>query len=160
MWEAIEMVLTSQAAPYVLLTLLMIIIIIAGLIKHGYIRIESKAMTVTTEDRERAIIRQQTEWVKVHLEGLEKSMPKPDDYNPWRGKYVVEAVYDEYVKMITYNHLTTNSAYVDVKSDVIVSLVHSLTEKPEFHSKEFEDFLREDTKNSIAKLVQIREVYK
>lgn len=160
MWEAIQAVLTSQGAPYFLVTLLVIVIIFAGLIKHGYIRIESKAVSITTEDKERAIIRNQTEWVKIHLEGLEKSMPKPEGYNYWRGKYVVEAVFDEYVKIITYNHVTTNQAYIDVKSDTMVSLVHSLTEKPEFHSKEFEDFLREDTKACITELVQLRELYK
>ena len=73
---------------------------------------------------------------------------------------IAEMVYDEYVEWITFNHLSTSSAYIEIKQDKIVNLVHSLTQNPAFHTKEFEDQLREDTKQSIEKLVQIRGVYK
>lgn len=160
MWETLGWVLTSPNAVNILLFLSFIVILGWLAAKTGLLNIHTNAVTMGAADREREIIRQQTEWVKIHLEGLEKSMPKPEGYNAWRGMYIVETVYDEYVNWITYNHLTTKSSYVDIKQDRIVSLVHRLTDKEEFHSKEFEEFLREDTGNSIAKLVQIREVYK
>lgn len=158
--ESVERILTSPNAPIVLIFLTFVVVIGWIAAKTGLLNIHTDNIRMGVEDRERAIIRCQTEWIKNHLEGLERSMKKPKDYDEWRGKYVIEVVYDEYVKMIAYNHITTDPQYVEVKSDTIVSIIHKLTEKPEFQGKAFENVIREDTKANIAKLVQIRELYK
>lgn len=162
MWEQIGKILTGPNASIVLICVLVLALIIVVAADKGFITIHTKVATISSgaADREREIIRQQTEWIKLHLEGMERGMAKPDFYDQWRGKFIVEAVYDEYVAMITYNHLSTESAYVDVKADKIVSIVLKYVEKPEFQTEEFENWLREDTKENIAKLVQIRKLYK
>lgn len=162
MWEQIGKILTGPNAAMVLMCILILALLIVIAADKGFITIHTKVATISSgaADREREIIRQQTEWIKLHLEGMEMGMHKPDYYDPWRGKFIVEAVYDEYVAMITYNHLSTDSAYVDVKADKIVSIVHKYVEKPEFQSEEFEEWLREDTRANIAKLIQIRKLFK
>jgi len=160
MWQTIEHLLMSPNATIILVFLAFAIIIGLVLSKTGLLNIHTDTVSLGAANKEREIIRQQVEWVRLHCEGAESAMKKPEEYDSWKGKYIAEMVYDEYVEWITFNHLSTSSAYIEIKQDKIVNLVHSLTQNPAFHTKEFEDQLREDTKQSIEKLVQIRGVYK
>lgn len=160
MYETVEHILVSSNAAIVLIFLAFIAVIAVILAKKGILNIHTSAVQLGAADQERDIIRQQLEWVRVHLEGVESSMPKPEGYNQWLGKYVVEAVYDEYVDWITFNHINASPAYVEIKQDKLVSLIRKLVIKDEFRTKEFEDKIREDTQLCIEKLIQIRKVYK
>ena len=160
MWEAIRDVLLSPNVTIILCFVVFVLLLGVVLSKTGLLKIHTNALEIGAADRERNIIRQQLEWIRLHLEGLESTMPKPPRYDEWRGKYIVSAVFEEYVAWITLNHLNTSTAYIEIKQDRIVSLVHSLTFKEEFRSDEFDEFLRKTTKENIEKLVQIRSVYK
>lgn len=160
MYETVEHILVSSNAAIVLIFLAFIAVIAVILARKGILNIHTSAVQLGAADQERDIIRQQLEWVRVHLEGVESSMPKPEGYNQWLGKYVVEAVYDEYVDWITFNHINASPAYVEIKQDKLVSLIRKLVIKDEFRTKEFEDKIREDTQLCIEKLIQIRKVYK
>lgn len=160
MYETVEHILVSSNAAIVLIFLAFIAVIAVILAKKGILNIHTSAVQLGAADQERDIIRQQLEWVRVHLEGVESSMAKPEGYNQWLGKYVVEAVYDEYVDWITFNHINASPAYVEIKQDKLVSLIRKLVIKDEFRTKEFEDKIREDTQLCIEKLIQIRKVYK
>ena len=159
MWDAIRDVLTSTNATMILLFLMSVILIGVALFKTGLLNVHTKNVQIGASDKERSIIRNQIEWVKLHCEGLEGTIEKPENYNTWRGRYVAERVYDKYVDWITFNHISTSPTYIEVKQDQIVSLVNSLTDNPCFKTEEFERMLRQDTKDTIIKLVQIREVY-
>lgn len=159
MWRAIEHVLTSPNATFILLFVVFILVVGWILSKTGLLNIHTKAVTIGAANKEREVIRQQVEWIKYHYDGLEASLPKPKDYDEWRGKFITEKVYDEYVDWITFNHISTSDSYVEVKQDKIVNLVRKYTVKEEFKSKEFEDMLRKDVKECIERLVQIRELY-
>ena len=160
MWETIQSIASSPNLTIILVFLCFIVIVFIIIVKSGFINVHTNAVSIGATDKERQVILQQCEWVKIHLEGLENTMSKPDRYNPWRGKYIVERVYDEYVLWITQNHVNTSDAYIEVRQDKIINLVNSLTDKPEFHTQEFREMLRNDTKYCIKKLVQIRESYK
>lgn len=160
MWEAISAVLMSDNAIIVIAFLAFFTMVGWWLSKKGLLNIHTESLTIGAANHERDIIRQQVEYMKLHLEALEASLEKPEGYNPWRGKYIIECLYDQYVEWITFNHINTTPTYIEVKQDRIVSLVESLTVLPEFKTDEFKDMLRADTKQCIEKLVMIRKVYK
>lgn len=159
MWEAIGEILTSPNATIVLCFLVLFVILFAFLGKSGLLSITTNKVQLGAANKEREIIRQQVEWIRLHCEAFESKMEKPDDYDEWRGKYIVECVCDEYVEWVTFNHISTSSSYVSIKQERIVALVASLTSNDMFHSSEFEQWLRDDVKECIGRLVQIRETY-
>ena len=161
MWEeTIQHVVDSPNLTIILVFLCFVIITFIILSKSGFIDIHTKAVSIGAIDREQQIKMQQCDWIQMHLEGLENTMRKPEGYDAWRGKYVVERVYDEYIFWIMQNHINTSDEYIEIKQGRIIDLVHGLTDKDFFHSEDFDDLLREDTKQCIKKLVRIREYYK
>ena len=160
MAEVIEHLLMSPQSTSIMIFVVVLVVLGILLSKNGIMTIHTKSVQIGAADRERNIIRQQLDWVKMHLSGLEASLDKPEDYNVYLGKYVVECVYDEYVDWITFNHISEAPAYIQIKQDKVVAIVKSLVIKDEYKSKEFEQFLRDDTEKSIKSLIQIREVYK
>lgn len=160
MWQFLREVLHSPNATVAFFFILIVIVVAAFLSKSGLLTVKTEKIQLGAADREREILRQQIEWIRLHCEALESEMKKPENYNAWRGKYIVSRVYDEYVDWITFNHLSTSSSYIEIKQDRIVNMVSKLTDDPLFHSDEFEEFLRRDVKNCIEKLIQIRTIYK
>lgn len=160
MWETISTILTGPNAFVVLIFLAFVSVILFILVKSGAIRISTPNMSINTGDVERNIIRQQLDFVSLHLNGLEAKLDKPDDYNEYLGKLIIEKVFDEYVNWITFNHINKSPAYVEIKQERVVSLIRQYTIKDEFRSEEFEDLIRKDTKEVIEALIRIREVYK
>ena len=156
MWETIRAVLTSSNAASILLFLVFLAILVAILIRTGLLTINTGIVQFGVADRERNILRQQMEWIRLHLIGFEASMEKPKGYNVYLGKYIVEKIYDQYVDWLTLNHLSKSECYIKMKQDAIVNIVRELVVKEEYKTKEFEDFIREDTKESILALLEIR----
>lgn len=161
MWQAITDILTSQNAIPTILICFFIILLGVVLVRNGLLSIKTKYVQfgVVVREDEREIIRRQMEWIKIHLDGLEGTLPQDENYDVYRGKFILEKVFDEYMEWITFNSMSMDSEYVASKQDIIVSLVWSLTDKKEFRTKKFKEFLEEDTKNSIGKLIQIRHIY-
>ena len=160
MWETISTILTGPNAFVVLIFLAFVSVILFILVKSGAIRISTPNMSINTGDVERNIIRQQLDYVSLHLNGLEAKLDKPDDYNEYLGKLIIEKEFDEYVNWINFNHINKSPAYVEIKQERVVSLIRQYTIKDEFRSEEFEDLIRKDTKEVIEALIRIREVYK
>ncbi len=161
MWEQIGRMLTSPNAT-IILTFCMFVVIVGWILaKSGLLNVHTESVTIGAANAEREIIRQQVEFARLHFEALEAQLDfKDDDYDEWRGKYVAERLYDEVVDWITFNHLNMSSAYIEVKQEKIIVLLHSLTDRDELRTPEFEQFLRDDTRETIEKLIQIRNVYK
>ena len=159
MWDFIKAVSTSVYIIPVLMFTLIVILIVILLIKKGLISVNTKAVRVGTSESERAIIRQQIEWVHLHCDSLEKSLPHPQNYDIWRGKYILERMYDEIVDWITFNHICTSEGYISIKQERIWATIQSLVRKEEFSSPEFKEFIYKDTEYIIRRLVHIRQVY-
>lgn len=160
MWETISNVLTSPNAFVVLIFLAFVAVILYILVKSGVLKISTSAVQLGASDIERNIIRQQLDYVLLHLNGLEAKLDKPDDYNELLGQLVVEKLFDEYVNWITFNHINKTPAYVELKQERIICLIRQYTVKEEFRSEDFENLIREDTRKTIEALIRIREVYK
>ena len=160
MWETITEVLTSSNAIIVLIFLFVIVLVAVALIKGGYINFDSESLKINYADRERNIIKQQQDYVWLHLQAMEANLDKPKGYNKDLGQIIILTVYKEYVSWISFNHLTKSDAYISVKQNKLINIVNALTVKNEFKSDEFIDLIRSDTRNTIYELIKIREVYK
>lgn len=160
MWDSITQILTGPNVFVILCFLAFVSLIVLGLSKSGILKITTSAVQLGASDIERNIIRQQLDYVSLHLNGFEGKLQKPKGYNEYLGKYIIEKVYDEYVNWITFNHINKSPAYIALKQERIVNLVRQYTVKEEFRSQEFEEFVREDTKKVLEDLIKIREVYK
>lgn len=159
MWDFIKAVSTSVYIIPVLIFTLIVLLTVILLIKKGLISVNTKAVKVGTSESERAIIRQQIEWVHLHCDSLEKSLPHPQNYDIWRGKYILERMYDEIVDWITFNHICTSEGYISIKQERIWATIQSLVRKNEFSTPEFKEFIYKDTEYIIRRLVHIRQVY-
>lgn len=159
MWDFIKAVSTSVYIIPVLIFTLIVLLTVILLIKKGLISVNTKAVRVGTSESERAIIRQQIEWVHLHCDSLEKSLPHPQNYDIWRGKYILERMYDEIVDWITFNHICTSEGYISIKQERIWATIQSLVRKEEFSTPEFKEFIYNDTEYIIRRLVHIRQVY-
>lgn len=160
MWETISNILTSSNAVSVLLFLSVCLIGAFVLIKTGMLQIHTEAVRVGAVDDERTIIRHQLDYVKHHLRGLERKLAKPEGYNEYLGKFIIEVVYDEYVNWVTFNHISRSEKYISVKQNQIVDIISQYTIRDEFKSDEFIEFVKKDTKEIILELINIREIYK
>ena len=152
-------ILTSPNATIILITLVVILGILGILGKKGILSFDIKGVKLSSREIERTIIRQQSEWAKLYCDSIEPNLPHPPGYDIWKSRYILERVYDEIMTWITYNHITTNESYIEIKQNKLVFLINSLTIKEDFHSDEFNDFVKKETKFIISKLVQIRELY-
>ena len=159
MWDFIKAVSTSVYIIPVLIFTLIVLLTVILLIKKGLISVNTKAVKVGTSESERAIIRQQIEWVHLHCDSLEKSLPHPQNYDIWRGKYILERMYDEIVDWITFNHICTSEGYISIKQERIWATIQSLVRKNEFSTPEFKEFIYNYTEYIIRRLVHIRQVY-
>lgn len=157
--ENITKILTSSNAVPILITFVVITLIIAILGKKGLLTFDIKGIKLGQSELERTIIRQQSEWAKLYCDSMEPRLPHPEGYDIWKSKYILECVYDEILTWITYNHITTNDSYIEIKQNKLIFLITSLTVKKDYQTEEFNDIIRKETKFIISKLVQIRELY-
>lgn len=159
MWDAIKGVLTDTNTWQVLLFLvfLVVIVIIAG--KKGLLSVKAKGIRLGTDETERNIIRQQTEWAYLYIMSLQSKIETDGDYNGYFTKYILERIYDKTVEWITFNHLHTKNAYIEIKQEEVCALVYSLGVKDEFKTPEFKKRMCNWVRELIEHLVQIREIY-
>lgn len=160
MWESISNILTSTNAVAVLTFLCVCIIGGVVLVKTNLLQIHTDSIRLGAMDTERNIIRQQQDYVRLHLKSIENDLEKPEGYNEWLGQFIVMRVYAEYVEWISFNHLSKSEAYIKVKQNKLVDLINQYTYKEEFKTDDFQEFIRKDTRQMILDLIQIREVYK
>ena len=159
MWETIEKVLTSPNATSTLLFLAVCGIGGIVLVKSGFLQVHTTSLQIGAADVERNIIRQQLDYVMAHLQEVENNLDKPKGYNEYLGKYIIERVYDEYVRWVTFNHISKSEKYIKAKQESLVSVVGALVQKDEFKTDDFKNFIRKDTEQTLLALIEIREVY-
>lgn len=159
-WDVLNNLLMSKAfIPTIIFLTLFIVILVVG-VKQGWFKFKGKGITIGDDERERTIIRQQIEYSEVVCNALINTFPKDLNLDYYRTKYIIEKVFDELVKTISFNHISNDEAYVSVKQEVIYNVVLSRTEKDYFRTPEFKEFAFKWVKDVIRKLVSIREMNK
>lgn len=161
MWEAIGQILTSTNAVIVLLFILLLLVMLIILAKSGLLTLNTKLVKFgAIQEKERRVIREQVEWAHLHCQSMEQLLPKLDDNNIWRSKYIVERIYDEIVCWITFNHLTKDTEYIEIKQDKIINIIHSVTINPAYRDDKFIKLIKDNVKLIVEKLTAIRELYR
>lgn len=166
MWEAIANVLTSANALQTIIGLVLVFLLVVIMVKSGMIRIRTKHLQVgrsrSATDTERTIIREQCDFTHVYLQGLVSKIQQvtPDLlYNGYFTKYILEVVYDEFVRWITFNHVEDSEEYITTKQRKISSLVYSMGVREEFKTPEFNKRMQNWVAEIIRELVRIRRIY-
>lgn len=160
MWEAIAQILNSSNGSTVVVVFLICILIAFVLVKGGFLSVHTNAIRLGAIDNERNIIQLQQDYVKQHLKAEEKKLQKPQGYDKKLGQIIVQACYIEYCDWIAHNHFTMHEDYISLKQQQLIDVVSEWTEKEEFKSEEFIEFIKNDTKATIVQLINMREIYK
>lgn len=163
MWEAIQNVLISKNGLAVILLIIVIVIMAIRLGKHGLLNIHTKHVSIGDDERERTILREQCDYVHTYLMGLSGKvnvmLEGKLQYNGYFTKYILEVIYDEFVRWITFNHISTEEAYIHAKQMKLCSLIYSMDINQCFKTREFQERMNKWTSEVIHELVHIRKLY-
>ena len=162
MWETIGKVLTGTNAIPVIIFAVICIIIFSILVKKGVLSINKGGVRIGSDERELTIVRNQSQWAYLYLMSLKGKLieledPKREDYF---ADVVLERCYDKVVEWITYNHISSNNSYIEIKQSEIKCLVYSLpTIQDAFKTPEFEARMNAWVREIILNLINIRKEY-
>ena len=165
MWNSLKDILTSaNGVPLVVIIVLLVVLVIRMAVKlgkAGLLSVHTKHVHIGKSVSERELIRRQIECAHDFIMSIEgKIVTDNTRYNRYFTKYILERCYDKVVEWITFNHLNTKNAYIEIKQEEICSLVYGLGVKEEFKTAEFKHRMQNWTQELIEHLVKIREVYK
>ena len=166
--ETLATILTSKdflsSIPSVIL--LVIAIVILGKILH--VKVHTSHLTIGGEPAERwterKIIQEQSDFTHEYLMGLISKVTAlaPDgklQYDGWFARCIIEDIYDEIVRWITYNHITEDEAYISTKQNKICSTIYKYNVAPPYKTPEFQERVKNWVHELIIELVRIRKVY-
>ena len=166
-WDFLSEFLKGDNSAVILFLLVFILIIfvviVIGIkhgIKHGFIHLDFKGVKVGGDEVERNIIRRQIEWVHLYIMSLKSKIEADENrFGGYFTKYVLERCFDKIVEWITFNHISKNDAYVEIKQEEICALVYGLGVSEEFKTPEFKERICKWVREIIEHLIQIREIY-
>ena len=161
MWEAISKLGTT---PLTLLFAAGLIICIIVMIKKGTISFKGKGLTVGNSnderDIERTIIRSQIQYVKSAVSDFYDDIPDFPNRDEWRLKYICERIVSVFTDFISFNHISKEKIYVQMKQASIWEVIINNTTAGIMTSDEFKDVVYAKTAEILDKLIEIREYYK
>ena len=166
--ETLATILTSKdflsSIPSVIL--LVVAIVIIGKILH--VKVHTSHFTIGGESAERwterKIIQEQSDFTHEYLMGLINKVTAlaPDgklQYDGWFARCIIEDIYDEIVRWITYNHITEDEAYISTKQNKICSTIYKYNVSQPYKTPEFQGRVKNWVHELIIELVRIRKVY-
>lgn len=158
MWEAIENILISNNGIVIFVLFILLVVLCA---RFGLIKIKTDKVTIgiNASETERTIMRNQIEWCRLSSITFERTMPKYDGYDKYRGKYIAEKVFDEMITWVVFNHIESTPTYIEIKQQIIWNLVQSLIVRKEYQSDKFKKNVYAYVESTIENLVAIRKEY-
>lgn len=127
--------------------------------KFGLFRFNSDKLSIGYQDKERTIIRQQIEFAENACMSFIIQQNIPEECDKYRMWFVNEKIYDEMIKWISFNHITTDDTYIEIKQNIILGIVATYTQKDFFKSEQFKEMCNKEVSRIIHKLVDIRKYY-
>lgn len=140
-------------SPLLYLTTVIIFII---MVFTGKLKIHSKGFHLDNGESERKIIRAQMEYARNFCDGL--IIHLPNDINRYRQKYIIEMVYNEIIRMISFNHIMDDEIYIKLEIDKIWNIVSSTTDTEEYKGEAMKVVIQEETPNLIRALLKVRKL--
>lgn len=136
-----------------------LILLIAHYSKKGLFSFKGKGFNVG-QDTERLIIRQQMQYIAAAVDEAMAEIEKKETWNVWKAKYTAERVVDVLQRAVSFNHLSTEHAYVLVKQlEVWSEIQKSDLTDPYYCSDEFKQIVYRWVEDAIKDLVDIRKFY-
>ena len=166
-WETLNNVLASDRFWSIIIVLMLLIVILFIGVKLNVIDIDTKhvRLGLNDSDNERRIVREQLDWVACYLDGLEGKIRQmiPEDgqmlYGGYFTKYILNLVYKEVSKWVSFNHIEDTEAYISTKAMKIQSLVYAQHVQPQFMTTEFKERMSRWVSEVIKELIKIRKLY-
>lgn len=159
MWQAIQVVLTSDNLWKSVIGIGVLVILFAVLVKKGLISFKGRGLSVGNNEVERTIIRNQIMFVKTEISDFYNRIPSFEGRDEWRLKYIMEKCLDVIVDAISLNHLTLEPVYVDLKCRAVWDEVLQNADNVNILTDDFKKVVYDETKHIIEKLIEIREYY-
>ena len=162
--EWLASVLTSSNAIPIIIIAVLLVVIIAILAKKGIISFKGKGLTVGNgndeRDIERTIIRNQIQYVKSAVSDFYDDIPDFPNRDEWRLKYICERIISAFTDFISFNHLSREKIYTEMKQSEIWAVIINNTASEIMTSDEFKNVVYTKTAEILDKLISIREYYK
>lgn len=160
MWETIKEAINGENGIGLILLTMLILLLAIYLVKGKYLKINTGTVKIGADEKERAILRQQNEWVANYIHGLVLVIQtKFKGMDETRTRLVLEYVYDEIITWIMFNHITRSEMYLMVKQERIRGVVFSNATSPVVKEERFCLAMNQWVKEVINRLVDIREYY-
>ena len=162
MWETIASVLNGNNAIPVIIFALMVLIVLGILGKKGILSINKCGLRIGADEQERTIIRNQSQWAHLYVMSIKGKILGEDATEELINKteLILEKAFDKIVDWILYNHISTNSTYIEIKQGEIKSFIYSQNNlDDDYKTPEFAFRMDEWVKELILNLVQIRKEY-
>ena len=162
MWETIGSVLNGNNAIPVIIFALMTFIVIGILGKKGIISINRGGVRIGSDETERTIIRNQTQWTHLYVMSIKGKVLGEDASEAQINKteVILEKAFDKIIDWILYNHISANNSYIEIKQGEIKSFVYSVNNLDEqYKTPEFAVRMDEWVRELILNLIQIRKEY-
>lgn len=157
MWESVTKLVQSGEAWFVL------IIIGMGyfMVKQGLLRVKNDKISLGKEvsEEERNVIKNQMDSAETSCASFEAQLPRYEGYDEFRSKYIAEKVYDEIIKWILFNHLTTSKSFVKMKQKRVWNIVMKYIVDERMKTPEFKKMIYAEIAEIIGDLVNIRKEY-
>ena len=162
--EWLASVLTSSNAIPIIIIVVLLVVIIAILAKKGIVSFKGKGLTVGNgndeRDIERTIIRSQIQYVKSAVSDFYDDIPDFPNRDEWRLKYICERIISVFTNIISFNHISREKIYTEMKQSEIWAVIISNTASEIMTSDEFKNVVYAKTAEILDKLISIREYYK
>lgn len=128
------------------------------LLKTGMLQIDTPAIKLgKSKDLERRIIGSQIDFLTLHFSALSSKMKmRMPDVNKYHTAYVCEKLLDEAIKRCCLNHITNDEVYIEGLTQTFLDIIRKRSQKEVFWEKQFEDFVYDEAKNIVSKLISIR----
>jgi hypothetical protein len=146
----------------ILIVIIVVLVIIGA--RNGLIKIKTNKVQVgldadAIKETAHQIITHQKDWVKIAVSAFNNKIPEPDEYNKFRGMFILEKCLNEIDDWITLNHIEDKKNYIKLKQELMWNLILSYTEKEELQSDAFKKEVYDYVEYIIKNLVRIRKQY-
>lgn len=158
MWESLKDIFVSDNFGSIIIGISALIILLAYLVKKGIFSFKGKGLTVgISNEEELSIVRKQIEFCSADTNNMLRDIMKTADnteINIYKAKYTIERVFDEMIKIVVLNHISTDSTYIMLKQELIWSIVSNINPEPMWNN--LESMVKERVANAIKVLYEIR----
>lgn len=163
MWEAISNILSGSNALMTLLFVLAILAIFIVCARTGIVSIRTNNVTLGKQsaEKERTVMRHQIEYARTACSIFEQQVPRNENHNLYRIKYIIECIYDEMLNWIIFNHIEDNPIYITNKQNIVWGIVIRQTDEDDALRKtdKFKEAVFKQVETDVRELTKIREYY-